>query len=129
MSDRFLLDTNVVIRFLNGEPAVLSRLDDTEDVFLSVVVAAELLYGAEKAARRTGQLARVEAFVSSIAVLPCTLDVARYYGRINLALRTKGKPIPQNDLWIAATALTNGLILATGDRHFAEVDGLETEAW
>jgi len=93
------------------------------------MVAAELLYGAEKAARRAAQLARVEAFLSSITVLPCTLEVARNYGRVNLALRTKGKPIPQNDLWIAATALTHGLILATGDRHFAEIDGLETDAW
>ncbi len=54
---------------------------------------------------------------------------SKYYGTIKAALRKKGRPIPENDIWISALALQHNLTLATRDKHFDEVDGLLTEKW
>lgn len=51
------------------------------------------------------------------------------YGLIKASLRKKGKPIPENDIWIAAIAMQHSLVVATRDKHFDEVDGLSTEEW
>jgi tRNA(fMet)-specific endonuclease VapC len=56
-------------------------------------------------------------------------DTARFYGTVVMQLRRKGRPIPQNDMWIAATALQHNLTLLTKDTHFDEVNGLAREAW
>ncbi|MFO0896085.1 MAG: type II toxin-antitoxin system VapC family toxin [Pirellulales bacterium] len=129
MNDRFLLDTNVVIQVLKGAPQAEARLAAMLEVFLPVVAAAELLYGAEKSARRSEQLEKVNQFLLQIRILPCSLDVARTYARINHSLRALGKPIPQNDMWIAAIAIAHGLTLITTDRHFEEIEGLSLGAW
>jgi tRNA(fMet)-specific endonuclease VapC len=56
--------------------------------------------------------------------MPCDAATAREYGRIKEILRAKGKPIPENDIWIAAMAVQHGLTLATRDQHFGEVPNL-----
>jgi len=61
--------------------------------------------------------------------LICDIETATHYARIKNDLRLKGKPIPENDIWIAALALQHGLILATRDAHFGEVDGLTVVRW
>jgi tRNA(fMet)-specific endonuclease VapC len=62
-------------------------------------------------------------------VLVCDVETARHYGRVRNELRRKGRPIPENDIWIAATARQHDLILVTRDPHFDEVEGLPIEAW
>ena len=62
-------------------------------------------------------------------MLPCDLGTAAAYGQIKDELRLKGRPIPENDVWIAAVARQHGLILASRDDHFRSVDGLAVEAW
>ncbi len=62
-------------------------------------------------------------------VLACDADTARQYGTIKHALRLKGRPIPDNDIWIAAIARQYHLMLVTRDTHFAEVDELLSQAW
>jgi tRNA(fMet)-specific endonuclease VapC len=57
------------------------------------------------------------------------MEVAREYGRLRQRLRTKGRPLPENDIWIAATAKHHELVLVTRDRHFGDVDDLLVEAW
>jgi tRNA(fMet)-specific endonuclease VapC len=56
-------------------------------------------------------------------------NTAKFYGSIKAALRKKGKPIPENDIWIAAIAQQYDLILITRDNHFSEIDNLNTELW
>jgi tRNA(fMet)-specific endonuclease VapC len=72
---------------------------------------------------------RIEEFASSASVLSCDGETARHYGQIKDRLRLKGRPIPENDNWIAASAMQHGLPLATRDDHFKEVDGLRIETW
>ena len=62
-------------------------------------------------------------------MLACDASTARFYGEIKNRLRAQARPIPENDVWIAAIALQHGLVLATRDEHFAAVDGLACERW
>ncbi len=61
--------------------------------------------------------------------MPHSLDTARFYGTVKKRLQENGRPIPENDIWIAAIALQHGLTVATGDPHFDHVEDLLVEAW
>ena len=124
----YLLDTNIVIAVLNQEPPVLERLN-RETVYLASIVLGELYYGAYKSARVADNLRRLAAFVAGHPILNCDQPTAERYGRIKTLLAAKGRPLPDNDLWIAAMALQHSLTLVTRDEHFNEVDGLALERW
>ena len=126
---RFLLDTNIVIALFAREAAVQQRLAEASEVFVPSIVLGELYYGARKSTRVTENLARIDEFVASSAVLPCDTATAQQYGDIKNKLRAKGRPIPENDIWIAAIAMQYQLTLVARDGHFHEVDGLQVEAW
>ena len=74
-------------------------------------------------------LARVDDFAINNVVLACDTETARRYGKIKELLRAGGRPIPENDIWMAAIALQHNLILVTRDAHFEAVDGLRLAAW
>ena len=57
------------------------------------------------------------------------VGAARWHGEVKNVLRLKGRPIPENDLWIAAIALEHDLVVATQDAHFEEIDNLKVERW
>ena len=121
---RYLLDTNIVIALFANEAAVQQRLAEANEVFVLSIVLGELSYGARKSARVTENLARIDDFVMSNTVLPCDTATAQQYGDIKNTLRAKGRPIPENDIWIAAIAMQYQLIVVARDEHFHEVDGL-----
>jgi tRNA(fMet)-specific endonuclease VapC len=128
-SGRVLLDTNILIALLEGDEAVLSHLDRTPEVFIPAVALGELFFGAAKSGRPSENTARVERFAVGRAIVPCDLDVAREYGRLRQRLKEKGRPLPENDIWIAAAAKRHGMVLVTRDRHFQEVEDLQTADW
>ena len=122
----FLLDTNVVIPVLRQEESALARVEQAEDsLFVSVITLGELRFGARKSGRIEENLQRVE----ESEVLLCDEETSRLYGEVKDGLRRKGRPIPENDIWISATALQNDLALVTRDAHFEHVDGLKIERW
>jgi tRNA(fMet)-specific endonuclease VapC len=129
MSGRFLLDTNVVIALLEGEADVQDQLAKADEIFFASIALGELYFGAEKSGNPKINQARVDELARNSVVLGCDTDTARRYGEVKNALRLKGRPIPENDIWIAAIALQNGLSLITRDRHFNEVGGLTVEVW
>ncbi len=129
MSGRFLLDTNIVIALFANDAQVVVRLQDAGEVFVPSIVVGELYYGAQKSGRTEQNLAQVDDFAASSSVLDCNLETAQWYGQVKSRLRRKGLPIPDNDIWVAATALQHSLILATRDLHFAGVDRLGVEMW
>lgn len=96
---------------------------------MPAIVFGELFFGAAKSSRPHENSARLEQFAVGRTILPCDLRVAREYGRLKQDLRAKGKPIPENDIWIAALATSHELVLATRDRHFRDVDGLVIAVW
>ncbi len=118
---RFLLDTNIIILLLNGDASVLKIVGEASEVFVPFIAIGELLFGAAKSSRPSDNLRIVEMFTERNAALLCDFAVAKEYGRIKNLLKHLGKPIPENDIWIAATALRWNLALVTRDQHFQVV--------
>ena len=126
---KVLLDTNIIIALFAKEEAVQQRLVSAAEVFVPSIVIGELYYGANKSARVKENLERIDEFAANNTVLACGTATAKEYGVIKENLRTKGRPIPENDIWIAAIAIEQHLTLATRDKHFNEVERLMTEIW
>ncbi len=129
MGGSYLLDTNTVIGLMEGLPGSRTLLDRDDPVLVSIIVLGELYYGAQKSQRFEHNLERIRTITSLCTVLGCAWGTAHEYGRLKNEQRKKGRPIPENDLWIAATARQYDLILVTRDGHFDEIDGLSTEVW
>lgn len=129
MSGRYLLDTTILIALFADETDVKERLAHADEVFVPCIVIGELYYGAWRSQRARENVARIDELVEEIVVLGCGIETARCYGEIKNALRAKGRPVPENDLWIAAIAVERGLTLATRDAHFGEVIALKMEKW
>lgn len=128
-SGSFLLDTNILIAILHGEKSALSNLKMAAAVYVPAVALGELYFGAAKSGRRAENAARVNNLASTSTVLVCDLGVVQEYGLVKQRLRKKGRPIPENDAWIAAMAKHFGLVLVTRDGHFEAVEGLVRVNW
>lgn len=98
-------------------------------MFVPAIVLGELYYGAYKSTRVTENLLKIDEFATTGTILVSDKRTAREYGEIKSRLRAKGRPIPENDIWIAAIAKQHVLTLVTRDAHFGEVDGLAVEGW
>ncbi|MBI4507204.1 MAG: type II toxin-antitoxin system VapC family toxin [Chloroflexi bacterium] len=129
MSGSYLLDTNIVAALFAGESSVLDRLAQADTVFLPSIVVGEIYFGAYRSGRVDKNLAHIDELVMASSVLACDTETAREYGLVKSALRSKGRPIPENDIWIAAVARQHGLALATRDSHFREIDDLDADLW
>jgi tRNA(fMet)-specific endonuclease VapC len=125
MAGSLLLDTNVVVALLAGDPDTRDFLSQAEITFLPSIVLGELYYGAWKSRQKEANSSKIDALAAKSAVLPVDAVTAWHFGQIKSALRAKGRPIPENDIWIAALAKQYGLGLLTHDQHFKEVDGIE----
>jgi tRNA(fMet)-specific endonuclease VapC len=129
---RYLLDTNIVSDLVrNPQGSITQRIRNVGErqVCTSIIVAAELRYGAEKkgSPRLTTQLAAV---LGALEILPFDAPADRNYGLLRARLEQGGKPIGANDLLIAAQAIALGYVLVTdNEREFARVDGLRYENW
>jgi tRNA(fMet)-specific endonuclease VapC len=126
-----LLDTNVVVAFLNGEGSVLKRIKDEIDrIALSPLVIAELDYGAKVSHKAKENLEKLYRFVDIVQVVPFDIECAKAFGTIKSRLRSLGKPTGEVDALIAATALAHEAIFVTANkRHFENIEGLKVEVW
>ena len=129
MNGKYLLDTNIVIALFAGDTAVKDNLARAEEVFVPSIALGELYFGARKSGRAKENLERIDEFAANSVVLECNTDTARRYGEIKHALRVKGHPIPENDIWIAAIALQHDMTLITRDTHFGEIENLKVATW
>jgi tRNA(fMet)-specific endonuclease VapC len=105
MNGKFLLDTNIVIALFANEAIVKDNLAQASEVFISSIVIGELCYGARKSGRIEANLARIDELVAGSTLLVRDAETARQYGEVKNKLRLKGRPLPENDVWIAALAL------------------------
>jgi tRNA(fMet)-specific endonuclease VapC len=129
MSGKCLLDTNIVIAIFSRDEAVMTELAKSREIFIPSVVLGELYYGAQKSAHKKENTAVIDKFASANTILACDVDTARQYGKIKESLLAKGRPIPDNDIWIAAIAFQHHLPLVTRDLHFNEIKGLAIKSW
>ena len=120
------LDTNTYAGFKRGEERCLELIRQADRLLVSITVVGELLAGfacGSQEARNREELSRFLS-VPRVELCPTTLATADAYGLAYRDLRRKGRPIPSNDLWIAASCLEHGALLFSFDQHFEQVDGL-----
>lgn len=119
-----LLDTSIIIHSFRKLNNVSARLNTFNTIYVSAVAVGELYYGAYNSGDVTRHLTITNSFLQHCIILPVDNITADIFGSIKASLTKKGKPIPENDIWIAATALQHNLALYTADNHFKEVAGL-----
>lgn len=124
-----LLDTNIVIELFKGNPAVTAFLETQQTVDIPFAVLGELYMGAYRSSNPKKHIKQIEAFLGNCNVLIADDETANHYALIKTALLKKGKPIPENDIWIAAVSKQFDLKLHTRDKHFKEISGLNLHSW
>jgi tRNA(fMet)-specific endonuclease VapC len=129
MNGRYLLDTNIIIALFADEQQIKDNLIKADEVLIPVIVIGELYFGARKSGRPIENVARIDDVVRNSVVLGCNEETAGQYGQIKNQLRSKGRPLPENDIWIAAIALQHNLVLVSRDEHFQEIDRLQVTVW
>jgi tRNA(fMet)-specific endonuclease VapC len=132
LSLRYLLDTNIISDLVRRPRGVVaSRIAEVgeDSICTSIIVAAELRYGAEKSGSK--QLAeRIDLLLSTLEILPLEPPADRRYGELRHYLAQRGTPIGPNDLLIAAHALAADVALVTANtREFERVPSLRVENW
>ena len=125
---RVLLDSNAYSQLIRGSHQVAEIVRTAEEVLLSVIVMGELMYGFHRGSRYERNIAELNSFLQNhyVTFVPVGPTTADRYSRIATSLRAKGRPIPTNDIWIAAHTMETGADLVSADRHFEAVDGI---AW
>jgi tRNA(fMet)-specific endonuclease VapC len=121
-----LLDTNAYVALMKGHEGVASMVRRAERIFLSSIVAGELIFGFRNGSRYEKNISELDRFLENpfVEFLPVSYTTADRFGRIAASLRKKGTPMPSNDIWIAAHAIESGAELLSFDIHFAHIDGL-----
>jgi tRNA(fMet)-specific endonuclease VapC len=122
------LDANAAIAGLRGERQVRLTLREFHAKFIPVPVLGELWLGALNSAHPTENIQRLQRAIAEAPVLPADERTAVVYAELRADLKRRGRPIPGNDIWIAAICLQHDLPLATNDAHFQEVQGLRIVA-
>ena len=123
---KVLLDTNAYVAFKKGNPDAIRILQLAEVIAISSVVLGELIAGFVNGAKEAVNRRELARFFDSsrVILLPVNDETAEFYARIFHQLKRKGKPIPTNDLWIAASAMQYGYTIFTFDKHFQNIENL-----
>jgi tRNA(fMet)-specific endonuclease VapC len=123
---RILLDTNAYSALMRGVAEVADRVRRAEGVLLSPIVIGELLYGFRNGSRNAETTRQLDEFLENpfVELMTVTRATADRFAGIALGLKRKGRPLPVNDVWIAAQALETGADLLSSEGHFGEVEGL-----
>jgi tRNA(fMet)-specific endonuclease VapC len=123
---KLLLDTNRLSDALAQVEQVIDVLEIAEAVYVPVIALGEIRAGFLGGRRAAKNEARLQWFLSQDGISTIGVDppVSHRFAQIHKDLRKRGKPIPTNDLWIAAISVENGLVLYTRDAHFAQIPEL-----
>jgi tRNA(fMet)-specific endonuclease VapC len=123
---RLLVDTNLYTDFARGVPEVVDRFETADLVVISVVVLGELRSGFAVGSQRASNEKILDQFLDRANVVTQELDAgsSQFYATVFSELRRLGRPIPTNDMWLAAQALQHELVLDSRDEHFRHVPGL-----
>ncbi len=123
---RLLIDTNIYSYALKGDGEVVEVLRETNEIGFSVISIGELLSGFKGGGSEQKNRKELEQFLDSprVVIYSVNEDTAEFYAEILNNLRKIGRPVPTNDIWIAAVVFQNGLKLFTKDAHFKAIGGL-----
>jgi tRNA(fMet)-specific endonuclease VapC len=123
---RLLIDTNIYSHVLRGDKSIAAILQKADSIGISSISIGELISGFKGGSREAQNREELDIFLSSsrVTVYPVDEGTAVFYAEIRQNLKTIGKPIPTNDMWIAACAFQYGLRLFSLDRHLTSIPGL-----
>jgi len=118
------VDTNAVIAYRSGNAEVCRLINEADIIFIPATVSGELLYGAVNSGRVTENRQAVYDFLSCSVFIPIDEKITARYAEVRYGLKKIGRPMPENDIWIAAVCLDTDIPLLTQDGHFENVRGL-----
>lgn len=123
---RVLIDTNAYAALMAGDVRVADLLADSEAVLLTPIVIGELYDGFRGGSRYQDNIELLSRFRAKprTQVVSITDATAEWFAEVKRILRRKGKPVPTNDVWIAASTMEHAAHLLTFDAHFSDIDGL-----
>lgn len=124
-----ILDTNALSGAADGDPGALEVIAGAERIAAPVIVLGEYRLGIAQSRHRNEYEEWLREWVAAVTVLDVDRETAYHYAKIGLELKKIGKPIPSNDLWIAALCRQHSLPLLSRDRHFDVVTGLKRLEW
>lgn len=133
MALKYLLDTNICIYIAKQKPLhILSKFEELiiGEACMSTITYGELYYGAQKSNHSKKNTTLLEELASLIPPLPIPTEAGKHYGQIRSELERIGMPIGNNDLWIAAHAISLDVILVTNNiKEFKRISHLTLENW
>jgi tRNA(fMet)-specific endonuclease VapC len=119
-----IVDTNIFIDIMKGDEALVLKLNSFESVYISPIILAELYFGALRSANPDKNLQKISSIEERCKLLRIDAGTSEIFATIKIMLLQKGKPIPENDIWIAASAMQHALTVFTNDKHFELIEGL-----
>lgn len=124
--NKIILDTNCYTAYLAGDPKILQALTEAKIAFMSIFVLGELYAGFKGGTREKENRNILRKFLNkpSVITVNASIETADLFGMVKDMLKQIGRPIPINDVWIAAHALECGAELVTRDQHFLNIPGL-----
>ena len=124
-----ILDTNALSAAADDDPAIIPLLARADQIAIPVIALGEYRYGIAQSRHRDSYAEWLEGLLHDCLVLDANEPTTHYYAEITLELKQKGRPIPTNDIWIAALCRQHSLPLLSRDRHFDLVPGIKRIGW
>ena len=124
-----LLDTNIIIDLFKGDRKLSDFLNEQPVIYTPSIVVGELYVGAYRTLDHAKHIKKINDFMARCTILSADYETADHYGYLKADLMKKGKPIPENDMWIAAIAKQYELKTLTKDQHFQLIPGISVIFW
>ena len=124
-----ILDTDALSAAADDDPAIIALLGRADQIAIPVIALGEYRYGIAQSRHRASYAAWLKGLLHDCLVLDANEPTTHHYAEITLELKRKGKPIPTNDIWIAALCRQHSLPLLSRDRHFDLVPGVRRIGW
>jgi tRNA(fMet)-specific endonuclease VapC len=124
-----ILDTNALSAVADDESAAVELFKKADVIALAVIVLGEYRFGIAQSRKRNDYEDWLQRLIGVSQVLEVDEQTTQYYAHVRVDLKTVGRPIPSNDIWIAALCRQHSLPLLSRDRHFDTVRGITRIAW
>ena len=124
-----ILDTKALSAYLDRTKEAVDVVSEAPDLAIPVIVAGEFAFGIAQSRHREAYERSLQRMLERCTVLEIGIETARHYAAIRLELKAAGKPIPANDVWIAALSRQYAMPVMSRDSHFDFVGGLRRRTW
>ena len=124
-----ILDTNALSAYLDRTPKAIEIVSEARELAIPVIVAGEFAFGIAQSRHREAYEKSLQRMLDRCTILDIEIDTAQHYAAIRMELKAAGKPIPANDVWIAALSRQHAMPVMSCDSHFDFVGGLRRRTW